>query len=120
MAEVPQEDFDLDAFKNLKDEIRNTVQKPHPFYYHQAKLNPKHARKMTQIEDFVQVLPTSAESYIREEVPSSVNNTIDSIAAIEPDVLNSDILAIEYPDLKDSTDLPAIRDKKPSVVTQIP
>ena len=64
-------------------------------------MNPKHARKMTQIEDFVHVLPTSAESYLREEINRDVyslnKQNSEGPYAIESDpLLSENMLAIEY------------------------
>ena len=60
-------------------------------------MNPKHARKMTRIEDFVQVLPTSAETNLADDPVSQSQFIIGSLPAIMPDpLLNEDLLAIEY------------------------
>ena len=65
MIEVPQEDFKLENFKELTAELRNRVRKPAPIYLENLKINPKHIKKLSTIEDFVTVLPTSAESNFR-------------------------------------------------------
>ena len=62
MVEVPQEDFDLQNYKYLGAELRNTVIKPAQVLRNQLKINPRHAKRLTSIEDFVTILPTSAES----------------------------------------------------------
>ena len=62
MVEVPQEDFDLQNYKYLGAELRNTVIKPAQVLKNQLKINPRHAKRLTSIEDFVTILPTSAES----------------------------------------------------------
>ena len=40
----------------------NKVKRPDKIYEKQKWMNPKHSKKMSSIEDFVTVLPTSAES----------------------------------------------------------
>ena len=62
MVEVPQEDFDINSFKVLSAELLNNVRKPDPIYKEQIKINPKRVKKLTEIEDFVMIQPTSAES----------------------------------------------------------
>ena len=65
MIEVPQEDFNLQNFKELTAELRNKVRKPAQIYKENLKINPKHVKKLSTIEDFVTALPTSAESHNR-------------------------------------------------------
>jgi hypothetical protein len=47
MVEVPQEDFDLNSFKVLSEELRNNVRKPDMVYQNQLKINPKLTKKIT-------------------------------------------------------------------------
>ena len=65
MIEVPQEDFSIDKFKQLNTELKIRVQKPNKIYEEQLRKNPRHIKKLTTIEDFVTILPTSAESMNR-------------------------------------------------------
>ena len=62
MVEVPQEDFDLNCFKLLTEELKNNVKKPDKFLQNQLRMNPKLTKKLTTIEDFVTIQPTTAES----------------------------------------------------------
>ena len=62
MIEVPQEDFDLNNYKELTAELRNKVCRPAPIYIENLKINPKHIKKLSTIEDFVPILLTSANS----------------------------------------------------------
>ena len=62
MVEVPQEEFSLKDFKKLNEELINKVKRPDKIYEKQKWMNPKHSKKLSSIEDFVTVLPTSAES----------------------------------------------------------
>ena len=62
MVEVPQEDFNLNSYKVLTEELRNNVSKPDMVYQDQLKINPKLTKKFTEIEDFVNILPTTDES----------------------------------------------------------
>ena len=62
MVEVPQEDFNLNCFKLLTEELRNNVTKPDRDLQNQSRLNPKLTKKMTTIEDFITIQPTTAGS----------------------------------------------------------
>ena len=53
MTEVPQEDFDLNTFKELTEDLRNKVRRPARIYEDQLKVNPRHCKKLAEIEDFV-------------------------------------------------------------------
>ena len=53
MIEVPQEDFNIESFKVLSSELRNNLARPNQIYSEQIKINPKKAKKLTQLEDFV-------------------------------------------------------------------
>ena len=89
MIEVPQEEFSIDKFKELNTELRNNVARPSKEYQEALRRNPRHVKQLTTIEDFVTILPTSAETEQRlsendfytnegteEEVPSSVEEPI--------------------------------------------
>ncbi len=67
MIEVPQEDFSIGKFKELNEELRNNVCKPSKIYQEALRKNPRHVKKLTTIEDFVQILPTSAETTTNEQ-----------------------------------------------------
>lgn len=58
MVEVAQEDFSIDNYRILSQELRNKVTKPALIYKSQLKMNVKHIKKLTEIEDFVTILPT--------------------------------------------------------------
>ena len=60
MVEVPQEDFCIDNYRILSQELRNKVTKPALIYQSQLKMNAKHLKKLTEIEDFVTIVPTKA------------------------------------------------------------
>ena len=53
MIRVPQERFSLPAFKKLSQELRTNLQQPHQVYRQQMTCNPKHIKKLTQVEDLV-------------------------------------------------------------------
>ena len=67
MIEVPQEDFNLQAFKKLSSEVRLRVAKPDTLYEEQLRMNLKHVKKMTCIEDFVEVKPSETEAPTLEQ-----------------------------------------------------
>ena len=60
---MPQEDFSIESFKVLTSEVRNRLTKPNPIYSDHIKINPKRVKRLTQIEDFAMIQPTTAESY---------------------------------------------------------
>lgn len=62
MVEVPDEDFDIKNFKELNKELKLRVQRPALIYEKQQWMNKKHQKNISAIEDFIDVLPTSAES----------------------------------------------------------
>ena len=55
----------MENYKELTAELRNKVKKPAPIYFDNLKINPKHIKKLSTIEDFVTALPTSAETNYR-------------------------------------------------------
>ena len=55
----------MENYKKLTAELRDKVKKPAPIYFDNLKMNPKHIKKLSTIEDFVTALPTSAETNYR-------------------------------------------------------
>ena len=60
MAELPQKDFSLDKFKKLSTEL-NYLRKPNPIYKDHLRMNPRLIKNLNEVEDFVLLLPASAE-----------------------------------------------------------
>ena len=102
MIRVPQERFSLPAFKKLSQELRGNVQHPHQVYKQQLTCNPKHIQKLTQVEDLVQVLPTSTESYSKLSVKYSNTHSVaenhDSLYSVT-DLPSALALDYEHPTL---------------------
>lgn len=79
--------------------MRTNLQPPHQVYRQQLTCNPKHIKKLTQVEDLVQVLPTSAESYAKSSVrysnTQSVADNHDSLYSVT-DLPSLHTLALDY------------------------
>ena len=57
MIQVLPEEFSIKGFKQLNHELKLSVHRPSQVYDDYSRWNPRHAKKLTELEDLVQAMP---------------------------------------------------------------